>query len=173
MLLPKEEAIKSIKQYIKKTYGKKGEEIVKKNYKAVDETFLILNEVEVPNKATSNIASKAAVPAEAPDFVKNVTGTIIAGHGDDFPVSAFSVDGTCPTGTTQWEKRNIASEIPVWDPDICIQCNKCAFVCPHGVIRPKVYYEEVLEKAPETFKSTKVKGRDWEDGEVYTLASCS
>jgi pyruvate-ferredoxin/flavodoxin oxidoreductase len=109
------------------------------------------------------------VPKEAPDFVKNVTGKIISGLGDDLPVSAFSVDGTWPTGTTQWEKRNIASEIPVWNPDICIQCNKCAFVCPHGVIRPKVYFNDLLTKAPDSFKSTKVKGRDWEDGEVYTL----
>jgi len=98
-----------------------------------------------------------------------VTGKIIAGYGDDLPVSAFSVDGTWPTGTTQWEKRNIATEIPVWDQDICIQCNKCAFVCPHGVIRPKIYYNDLLTKAPSTFKSTKAKGRDWEDGEVYTL----
>jgi len=168
-VLPKDEAIKSIKQYIKKTYGKKGEEIVAKNYKAVDETLSHLNRLEVPSKTTSNIASKAAIPDEAPEFVKNVTGKIIAGHGDDLPVSSFSVDGTWPTGTTQWEKRNIASEVPVWNPDICIQCNKCAFVCPHGVIRPKVYFDDLLDKAPETFKSTKVKGRDWEDGEVYTL----
>jgi pyruvate-ferredoxin/flavodoxin oxidoreductase len=168
-VLPKDEAIKSIKQYIKKTYGKKGEEIVEKNYKAVDETLSHLEKLEVPQKATSKISSKAAVPTGAPDFVKNVTGKIISGHGDDLPVSSFSVDGTWPTGTTQWEKRNIASEIPVWNPDICIQCNKCAFVCPHGVIRPKVYYNDLLGKAPGTFKSTKVKGRDWEDGEVYTL----
>ena len=168
-VLPKDEAIKSIKQYIKKTYGKKGEEIVEKNYKAVDETLSHLEKLEVPKTATSKIASKAAVSAEAPDFVKNVTGKIISGHGDDLPVSSFSVDGTWPTGTTQWEKRNIATEIPVWNPDICIQCNKCAFVCPHGVIRPKVYYNDLLGKAPDTFKSTKVKGRDWEDGEVYTL----
>lgn len=168
-VLPKDEAIKSIKQYIKKTYGKKGEEIVTKNYKAVDETLSYLNRLEIPAKATSDIVRKAAVPKEAPDFVKNVTGTIISGHGDDLPVSAFSVDGTWPTGTTQWEKRNIASEIPVWNQDICIQCNKCAFVCPHSVIRPKVYFDDLLEKAPDTFKSTKVKGREWEDGEVYTL----
>jgi pyruvate-ferredoxin/flavodoxin oxidoreductase len=168
-VLPKDEAIKSIKQYIKKTYGKKGEEIVAKNYKAVDETLSHLNKIEVPGKATSDIILKAAVPDAAPDFVKNVTGKIISGHGDDLPVSSFSVDGTWPTGTTQWEKRNIASEIPVWNPDICIQCNKCAFVCPHGVIRPKIYFDDLLEKAPESFKSTKAKGRDWEEGEVYTI----
>ena len=168
-VLPKDDAINSIKQYIKKTYGKKGEEIVAKNFKAVDETLSHLNRLEVPKKATSKISVKAAVPKEAPDFVKNVTGKIISGLGDDLPVSAFSVDGTWPTGTTQWEKRNIASEIPVWNPDICIQCNKCAFVCPHGVIRPKVYFNDLLTKAPDSFKSTKVKGRDWEDGEVYTL----
>ena len=168
-VLPKDEAIKSIKQYIKKTYGNKGEEIVEKNYKAVDETLSHLERLEIPAATNSEIKVKDAVPAEAPDFVKNVTGTIISGYGDDLPVSAFSVDGTWPTGTTQWEKRNIASEIPAWNPDICIQCNKCAFVCPHGVIRPKVFFNDLLEKAPETFKATKVKGRDWEDGEVYSL----
>lgn len=168
-VLPKEEAIKSIKQYIKKTYGKKGEEIVYKNYKAVDETLANLSRLEIPETATSKIMTDSAVPDAAPDFVKDVTGKIISGYGDDLPVSAFSVDGTWPTGTTQWEKRSIASEIPVWDPDICIQCNKCSFVCPHGVIRPKVYYNDLLTKAPSTFKSIKVKGRDWEDGEVYTL----
>lgn len=168
-VLPKEKAISSIKQYIKKTYGKKGEEIVAKNYKAVDETLANLQRLEIPQKATSKIMERSVVPEVAPDFVKNVTAKIISGYGDDLPVSSFSVDGTWPTGTTQWEKRNIASEIPVWDQDICIQCNKCAFVCPHGVIRPKVYYNDLLTKAPSTFKSTKVRGRDWEDGEVYTL----
>lgn len=168
-VLPKDEAINSIKQYIKKTYGKKGEEIVAKNYKAVDESLANLHRLEIPNKATSEIMESPVVPEAAPDFVKEVTAKIISGYGDDLPVSSFSVDGTWPTGTTQWEKRNIASEIPVWDQDICIQCNKCAFVCPHGVIRPKVYYNDLLTKAPATFKSTKVRGRDWEDGEVYTL----
>ena len=168
-VLPKEKAITSIKQYIKKTYGKKGEEIVAKNYRAVDETLANLHRLEIPQKATSEIMTGSVVPEAAPDFVKNVTAKIISGYGDDLPVSSFTVDGTWPTGTTQWEKRNITSEIPVWDQDICIQCNKCAFVCPHGVIRPKVYYNDLLTKAPETFKSTKVRGRDWEDGEAYTL----
>ncbi len=153
-VLPKDEAITAIKDAIKKTYGKRGEAVVKKNYAAVDQALAHLHEVKVPAEVTSQITRRAPVPAEAPEFVREVLGTIIEGKGDSLPVSAFPVDGTYPTATTQWEKRNISLEIPVWEPDLCIQCGKCAFVCPHAVIRQKVYDPALLENAPETFKST-------------------
>ncbi len=168
-ILPRDEAIAKIKYAIDKTYGKKGEEIVKKNYNAVDQTLANLNKVEHPNTVTGTEVSASLIPDHAPTFIKNVTSVMIAGLGDDLPVSAMPIDGTWPTDTTQWEKRNISTEIPVWNADICIQCNKCAFVCPHGVIRPKVYEEELLVNAPETFKSMKPKGREWESSEVYSL----
>jgi len=168
-VLPREEAIAAIKDSIKKTYGRKGEEIVRKNFEAVDHTLANLHEVKVPTTATSKIDIPPTVPDYAPEFVKNVTARIIAGFGDDLPVSAFPVDGTFPSGTTQWEKRNIALEIPVWDEVTCIQCNKCIMVCPHSVIRAKVYDKKYLKNAPETFKSTKVRGKEWPEDSYYTL----
>jgi len=168
-VLPKDEAIAAIKDAIKKTYGQKGDEIVRKNYEAVDQTLANLHEVKVPAKATSKIEIPPVVPKSAPEFVKNVTAQIIAGYGDDLPVSAFPVDGTFPSGTTQWEKRNIALEIPVWDEVTCIQCNKCIMVCPHSVIRAKVYDKKYLENAPKTFKATKVRGKEWPEDSYYTL----
>ncbi|MEJ2635420.1 MAG: pyruvate:ferredoxin (flavodoxin) oxidoreductase [Calditrichia bacterium] len=168
-VLPKDEAIGAIKDAIKKTYGKKGEEIVKKNYAAVDQTLANLHEVKVPQTADSKIEIPPAVPDKAPDFVKNVTGKIIAGFGDDLPVSAFSNDGTFPSATTQWEKRNIALEIPVWDEEICIQCGKCAMVCPHAVIRIKAFDKKYLEGAPATFKSTPIRGKEWPEGTMYSI----
>ncbi len=168
-VLPKAEAIAKIKKAIKKTYGKKGEEIVEKNYRAVDETINNLHEVKIPGTDYSGEAMDNIVSDKAPEFVKKVTAKIMSGLGDQLPVSAFPADGTWPTATTQWEKRNVSSEVPEWDPDICIQCNKCAFVCPHGVIRMKVYDKELLSDAPDTFKSTKVRGREWRPEEVYTL----
>ncbi len=168
-VLPKAEAIAKIKKAIKKTYGKKGEEIVEKNYRAVDETINNLHEVKIPGTDYSGEAPDNIVSDKAPEFVKNVTAKIMSGLGDQLPVSAFPADGTWPTATTQWEKRNVSSEVPEWDPDICIQCNKCALVCPHGVIRMKVYDKELLSSAPDTFKSTKVRGREWGPEEVYTL----
>jgi len=168
-VLPREEAIEKIKGTIKKTYGAKGEEIVKKNYEAVDGTLANLHEFKVPATADSKVTLPPTVPDEAPDFVKKVTAMIIAGKGDDVPVSSFPNDGTFPTATTQWEKRNISLEIPVWDEDICIQCNKCMLVCPHAVIRPKVYSKDLLGNAPKTFKHAKARGKEYDETMVYTL----
>lgn len=168
-VLPPEEAIAKIKEAIKKTYGNKGEEIVQKNYKAVDETLNNLQEVAIPGADAADGSMAGMVSEKAPEFVKNVTSKIMSGLGDDLPVSAFPADGTWPTATTQWEKRNIASEVPAWDPEVCIQCNKCALVCPHGVIRMKVYDDELLKDAPETFQSAKPRGKEWVAGEAFTL----
>ncbi len=159
-VLPREEAIEQIKYSIKKTYGKRGEAVVQKNFEAVDHTLANLHEVKVPAAVTSTIRMRDAVPANAPEFVREVLGGMIANQGDDLPVSKLPVDGTFPTATTQWEKRNIALEIPVWEPDLCIQCGKCSFVCPHAVIRQKVYDPKLLAGAPETFKSTEAKFKE-------------
>jgi pyruvate-ferredoxin/flavodoxin oxidoreductase len=167
-VLPKDEAIAAIKNSIKKTYGKKGEHIVQQNYQAVDQTLANLFEVKVPANVTSTIEMPPVVSDKAPAFVKNVTAQIIAGNGDKLPVSAMPVDGTFPTGTAQWEKRNIALEIPVWEMDICIQCNKCAMVCPHAAIRTKVFAPEALANAPATFKSMDFKGTEYK-GMKYSV----
>ncbi len=167
-VLPKDVAIESIKKSIKKTYGKKGDQIVQQNYQAVDATIANLHEVKVPATASSTITMPPVVPNTAPEFIKSVTAQIIAGFGDDLPVSKMPVDGTFPTGTTQWEKRNIALEIPVWDPVTCIQCNKCAMVCPHAAIRTKVYDAALLPKAPATFKGVDYKGPEYK-GMKYTV----
>ena len=161
-VLPRDEAIAAIKGAIDKTYGKKGEEVVKKNWAAVDATLANLHQIEVPGRATSDIKMPPPVSTAAPEFVQKVLGEIIAGRGDDIPVSAMPNDGTFPTDTTQWEKRNIALEIPVWDTEVCIQCGKCAIVCPHAAIRLKAYAAEHLEKAPPTFKSAKARGKEFE-----------
>ena len=167
-VLPEEEAIVAIKQAIKKTYGKRGEKVVQQNYEAVDQTLAYLHRVPVPATATSTVELPAMVPAHAPEFVQQVTGEIMAGRGDDLPVSLLPIDGTYPTATTQWEKRNIALEVPVWDPDICIQCGKCALVCPHATIRIKAYPEEDLAGAPESFLSMPYKGKEY-PGWLYTI----
>ncbi len=167
-ILPRDEAIAQIKKAIQKTYGKRGEAVVQKNYAAVDQSLANLHEVKVPAKATSKLARRQPVPAAAPDFVRNVLGPMIAYEGDGVPVSAMPVDGTFPTGTTKWEKRNIALEIPVWESDLCIQCGKCVFVCPHAVIRHKVYDKSFLEKAPKTFKSMDSKFKEF-PGMAYTV----
>ncbi|MCB0119109.1 MAG: pyruvate:ferredoxin (flavodoxin) oxidoreductase, partial [Anaerolineales bacterium] len=168
-ILPKEQAIEQIKHAIEKTYGKRGEAVVKKNFEAVDATVANIYEVKVPAEVTSTATRRLPVPSEAPDFVKNVLGQIIDSNGDNIPVSAFPVDGTFPTGTTQWEKRNLSLEIPVWNEDICIQCGKCVMVCPHAVIRHKVYEETALAGAPETFKHVKSKFKEFSEGYAYTL----
>jgi pyruvate-ferredoxin/flavodoxin oxidoreductase len=167
-VLPKDEAIEQIKYSIKKTYGKRGEAVVQKNFAAVDATLENLHEVKVPAKATSTIEMRRAVPVQAPEFVQDVTAVIVAGLGDQLPVSKMPMDGTFPTGTAQWEKRNIALEIPVWDTEVCIQCGKCVMVCPHSVIRAKVYDEKYMANAPETFKSTAARWKEFKELK-YTL----
>ncbi|MCZ2128501.1 MAG: pyruvate:ferredoxin (flavodoxin) oxidoreductase [Anaerolineales bacterium] len=168
-VLPKEQAIEQIKAAIKKTYGKRGEAVIQKNFEAVDATVANIYEVSVPADATSQTTRRAAVPQEAPTFVKDVLGRIIEADGDNIPVSAFPVDGTFPLGTAQWEKRNLALEIPVWNEDICIQCGKCVIICPHAVIRHKVYDEKLLADAPETFKHMPSKFKEFSDGYAYTV----
>jgi pyruvate-ferredoxin/flavodoxin oxidoreductase len=169
-VLPKEEAIEQIKKAIKKSYSKKGEAVVKKNYEAVDETLANLHEVKVPAAVTTTRCMPPFVSDEAPEFTKKVQAIMMAGKGDLLPVSAFPIDGTWPMGTTQWEKRNIALEIPVWDPSICIQCNKCSMICPHAAIRPKVYDPKLLADAPATFKSVDYKGKEF-PGQKFTIQS--
>jgi pyruvate-ferredoxin/flavodoxin oxidoreductase len=167
-VLPGEEAIEAIRKSIRDTYGQKGEEVVQKNMRAVDETLACLFEVPVPEKASSQIEIPAAFPPEADRYERDVLGTIYAGHGDSIPVSAFPADGTYPTATSKWEKRNIALEIPVWDTKTCIQCGKCAMVCPHAVMRIKVYDSQHLAHAPGTFKSADARDNEWH-GLKYTI----
>jgi pyruvate-ferredoxin/flavodoxin oxidoreductase len=167
-VLPREEAIAAIKEAIKKTYGRRGDAVVQKNFAAVDATLAHLQEIPVPEKVSSKFEVLPAVSSQAPAFVRDVLGTIISGMGDTLPVSAFSPDGTFPTGTAKWEKRNIAQQIPVWDEELCIQCGKCILVCPHAVIRAKVYDSSALANAPATFKSTKPRWREFESLR-YTL----
>ncbi len=162
-VLPRDEAIQAIKNAIKKTYGAKGDKIVEMNYNAVDQSVGNLYQVTIPATATSTIEIPPPVPENAPAFVKEVTGEIIAGRGDGIPVSKFPVDGTFETGTTKWEKRSIALEIPVWEDDICIQCAKCSVVCPHAAIRFNVYDPSCLEAAPATFKSADARGKEFKD----------
>lgn len=167
-VLSREEAITQIKRSIEKTYGKKGDEIVAMNLRAVDKTLEHLYEVSVPNSVDSKIELPPPVPDTAPEFVREVLGKMIAGCGDEIPVSALPADGTYPTGTAKYEKRNIAQEIPVWDADVCVQCGKCVMVCPHSVIRSKVYDPQNLDNAPATFKSTDAREHDWQ-GLKFTI----
>jgi pyruvate-ferredoxin/flavodoxin oxidoreductase len=168
-VLPKEEALQAIKHSIEKTYGRRGEHIVKMNFDAVDKTLANLHAVDVPRQVTSDRELSAIVPADAPRFIKEVTAEMMAGHGDRLPVSAMPDDGTFPTDTTKWEKRNIALEIPVWDKNVCIQCGKCSMICPHATIRMKVYPKSFLENAPATFEWTPAKGKEFPQDSVFTL----
>jgi pyruvate-ferredoxin/flavodoxin oxidoreductase len=167
-VLPRAEAIAAIKHAIEKTYGKRGEAVVQKNFAAVDSTLDQLHEVRVPSQVTSAFDRRPPVPAAAPEFVQKVTAPMIAGAGDLLPVSALPPDGTFPSGTTRWEKRNIALEIPVWDTDLCIQCGKCVLVCPHSVIRAKVVPAEAVAGAPPTFKTAPARWREFADA-LFTL----
>ncbi len=169
-VMPKEEAIDYIKSAIRKTYGRKGEEVVQKNFRAVDQTLENLFRINYHDYKTGDREIEAPISGEAPDFVQNVLAKIIAGDGDLLPVSAFPVDGTYPNGTTRWEKRNIADQVPVWDPQLCSQCGKCYFVCPHAAIRVKVYDREHLNQAPSFFKHVDPIGKEFmKDQEAYTL----
>ena len=169
-VIPREEAIQYIKNAIRKTYGRKGEEVVQKNYRAVDMTLDNLFRIDYSQFTIGNREIEAPISGNAPDFVQNILGKIIAGEGDELPVSAFPIDGTYPSGTTQWEKRNIAEQVPVWDPQLCSQCGKCYFVCPHAAIRVKVYDREFLADAPSYFKHTDPIGKEFlKDKEAYTL----
>ena len=167
-VFPVEFAIAKIKETIEETYGKKGGEVLRRNFEAVDRALAALSPVSTPSAVTSARRRPPAVSPEAPEFVQGVTAVMIANKGDLLPVSAFPVDGTWPVGTSRWEKRNIAAEIPVWDSSICIQCNKCALVCPHAAIRVKVYEPELLSGAPPTFKSCDFRAADYA-GFKYTV----
>ena len=167
-VLPPDEAIAQIKKSIKKTYGKRGDAVVQKNFAAVDAAVAALHKVNVPDKITAVFDILPMLPKEAPAFVYNVLGEMASGRGDLLPVSALPPGGTFPTGTSQWEKRNIAQMVPAWDEELCIQCGKCVLVCPHAVIRAKVYDTALLANAPATFKSAKPKWKNM-DHELYTL----
>lgn len=168
-VLPKDEAIEQIKKSIKKTYGAKGDEIVKMNYNAVDKTLENLFKVELSEVKPTSVEIPPIVSDKAPAYIRETLATIMEGRGDDVPVSQMPVDGTFPSATTQWEKRNIALEVPVWDPEWCIQCGKCALICPHASIRIKAYDEKLLKDAPKTFKHMPAKGKEFEPGTAYTI----
>ena len=167
-VLEREEALTKIKEFIRKSYGKRGEPVVRQNFAAVDAALAHLHEVAVPGTVTSTWEIKSKVADGAPEFVRNVTAEIIAGRGDQLPVSAFPEDGTFPVGTACWEKRNIAQEVPVWEPELCIECGKCMLVCPHSTIRAKVCSSDDLNNAPAGFKTMPAKWREFPD-KLYTI----
>ena len=167
-VLPREEAIARIKAETEKTYARKGAEVVKKNFEAIDTALANLVEVEPPKRGKPGLALPPAVPADAPEFVRTVTAPMLLGRGDTLPVSLLPADGTYPSGTTRYEKRNVADEVPVWEPQLCIQCGQCAVVCPHSVIRAKTYDRGRLEGAPPGFKAVETNARGYPDSR-YTL----
>lgn len=170
-ILPRDEAITKIKEMIHKSFIKKGAEVVQKNYDAVEHTLGNLHQVDVPDEIRGDENIHPPVSPDAPEFVRKVLGEIIAGRGDDLPVSAMPIDGTYPVGSAAWDTRDITEEVPIWEPDLCVQCGNCEIVCPHAVIRMKSYDESLLADAPEGFKSERLKGRDIaaNDGRRYTL----
>jgi pyruvate-ferredoxin/flavodoxin oxidoreductase len=167
-VLPRDESIRQIKEAIEKTYRAKGQAVVDQNFAAVDASLDHLHEVDVPASADSSKALRELVPAHAPRFVREVTATMMRGHGDDLPVSKMPVDGTYPSGTTRWEKSNVSDRVAAWEPDLCIQCGNCSFVCPHSVIRAKFYHERALDDAPDSFPSAAISARGFPETR-YTL----
>ena len=167
-VLPRDTAIRHIKEAIRKTYARKGEAVVRKNFEAVDRTLTRLQEVQIPATATSKLDREKIVPDDSPDFVRRVTAKMLVGAGDEIPVSLVPVDGTFPSGTSAFEKRNISELVPVWQPDLCIQCGQCSFVCPHSVIRARYYHEDKLNGAPTSFKSAPVNARGYPEAQ-FTL----
>ena len=167
-VLPREDAIKQIKKAIAKTYFKKGQKVIDQNFIAVDATLANMFEVDYPKEISAADHDLQTVSNKAPEFVKNVTAVMMADHGDQLPVSMMPIDGTYPSGTTQWEKRNVSDLVPLWEPDLCIQCGNCAFVCPHSVIRAKFYHKDNLEKAPEGFKHAPINSRGFPETQ-YSL----
>ncbi len=167
-VLPREEGIQRIRHSIEKSYGQKGSAVLQKNFAAVDTALKHLQEVAVPKNVTSKIEMRVFVPADAPDQIRRVAALQFAGRGDEIPVSALPIDGAYTGGTTQYEKRNIAFSVPVWKPDLCIQCGQCSIVCPHSVIRAKAYDGALLKGAPEGFASAPVNARGY-PGKRYTL----
>jgi len=167
-VLEREAAIAKIKKALEKTYARKGPDVIRKNFAAIDHTLSHLFEVKIAEAITAQKSTKPIVPERAPKFVREVTASMMTGHGDSLPVSAMPIDGTYPSGTTKWEKRNIAQNIPIWDENLCIQCGNCSFVCPHAAIRAKFYDKSLLEKAPEGFKHSRITARGFPDTR-YTL----
>ena len=159
-VLPREQAVATIKHWVEKTYGKRGREVIERNWRAIDAALAHLHHVDLPGEVTATERRRPAVPETAPEFVRRVTARMLEGDGDLLPVSALPVDGTFPTGTSRWEKRGIAEEIPIWDPAICIDCGKCALACPHAAVRMQVFAPDALEGAPEGFRSKEFVSRD-------------
>jgi pyruvate-ferredoxin/flavodoxin oxidoreductase len=167
-VLPRDEAIAAIKSETQRTYARKGADVVKRNFAGIDSALANLHEVRVPDVATGRQSAHNAIPEVAPIFVRNITAVMMEGRGDTLPVSAMPIDGTFPTGTTKYEKRNIAEQVPIWEPDLCIQCGQCSIVCPHSVIRAKYYDRTRLDDAPEGFKAVPINARGYPDSR-YTL----
>jgi len=167
-VLPRDEAIAAIKKETDRTYARKGAEVVKKNFAAIDSALANLREVKVAATATGVHDVFRMVPDSAPEFVRKVTAIMMEGRGDTLPVSAMPIDGTFPTGTSKYEKRNIAEQVPIWEPDLCIQCGQCSIVCPHSVIRAKYYDRARLDDAPSSFKAVPINARGYPDSR-YTL----